>query len=588
MAGDRTFEAGDLLGKAQAVNTNGMVAPGEPTSIEADLAEQAAHIEGAFAGRLAAIVPYLVGLRGTSPPTRPDDSNGNGSGSGSTTAVNAGELLDTVARAICTHPAQDRLWLALSALACSLPSAEDVGEARYRAETSTPDRVAMWMLDYASARLTRATERYTLRVVSNLVFVVSALPEEAGALPDIDRVAQAVMTCWMGRSEVLRVDWAPGCGGWIALPVSAMPATTSLYSLPPFSPKEILIPWHTTVVALGIPPVETCESMAAAAQFSGSTFVAVVDDCFPAASAGLLPDATVTHVAKYLSALKHFKRLVATSEASAADYRGFTSALPAQGIAGPDVTVCPLPTVALPTVALPTVTQSKSNPCLPESASSEPATSESSSFEAFSLTKIPTVLCIGDLDDRANILGLLYASESLWNEGFNFEVTLVGVEFPSNDACEMVDLLVAAGRPVNLRLGVSESDVDSHYRSARFVVFASGHEGSSVAISESLSRRVPVVCSRFIIPQEVGGSAGIVTFDPGDEASLVAAMRTLLVDDAAIGELRAEIDGRASRAWHDYADDLWAMIVGSPPGPRDHPVGPDIPEAPDTPVAPAS
>ena len=415
----------------------------------------------------------------------------------------AAALLDIVARVICTQPTPDKLWLALTAVAGCLPRADDINEARYRAETSNPAQMAMWMLDYALERGSPETDTCALRVVRDTVLVDPGVsggkrtlhPEKR--LPDpLDALVGSIISRWTARRDILCVSWTPGHECWTI----AESGTT-----------EIVVPWHTTVVALGRLAPDACERIAGAAEFSGSQFVALVDDCFPAASALLRADTTVRSVATYVGALRHFGRLVALSEASASDFRGFTLALAAQGLDGPNVAFCNPPTAA---------------PSMPSHIPETPPVAKLPPSAA-----PPTVLCVGNLDAKSDQTALFGACERLRSEGLRFELFFAGTEVPS---------------------------VDSPYASARFAVFPSIHEGNSLAISQCLARRVPVVCSKFL---NFPPACGIAPVDTSDDASIADVMRRLLVDDDAVSILRTQIDRRREISDDEFAEDLWGLLV---------------------------
>ncbi len=447
-------------------------------------------VEAALAQRLAEAAPHLS-----------SDIIGNAHDPVNAQGIERGAaaLLDIVARVICTQPTPDRLWLALTAVAGCLPCADDIHEAHYRAETSNPVQMAIWMLDYALEHGSPETDTFTLRVLRDAVLVDPGVSGAEQALKPLDALVGSIISRWATCRDVLCVSWTSGHECWtVAAPDVA----------------EIVVPWHTTVLALGRLALGACERIAGAAEFSGSQFAALVDDCFPAASAGLRADSTVRSIATYLGVLRRFGRLVALSEASASDFRGFTSALPAQGIDGPHVAFCAPPTAAL---------------AVPPDSLEAPGV-----VERPLCATPPTVLCVGNLDDQSDQSVLISACERLRRDGLQFELTLACSEVPN---------------------------VDSLFDSARFAVFPSIHEGNTLAISQCLAMRLPVVCSKFLTSLPVGGIAAV---DTSDELSLADVMRSLLVDDAAISNLRAQIDGRREISYDDFADDLWGHLVRGP------------------------
>ena len=448
-------------------------------------------VEAALAFRLAQIVPHLaVDLADDAAHDPVSAQRVDGA---------AAALLDLVARNLCVQPTPDRLWLALTAVAGCLPRADDILEAGYRAETSNPAQTAIWMLDYALERGSAETRTRSLRVLPGAVFVDPGVPGAERTPRPVDALAASILARWTTRNHVICVSWTPGDECWTAAVDG---------------PTEFVVPWHSTVVLLGRPPLGASERIAAAAQYSGSLFAALTDDCFPAASAGLRDDSAVSAIARYLGVLRHFSRLAALSEASAADFRGLASALPAQGLVGPNVAFCAPPTTPPP---------------LSPRTSRAPAV-----VERPPVPPPQTVICVGDLDDRPSQSELRYACERLRSEGLRFELRVEGPE---------------------------AQKLDSLYASARFAVFPSPHEGNALAISQCLATGVPVVCSKFLATSPADG---IAFFDASDPASLRDVMRALLVDDDRISNLRAQIDGRRNISYDDYADNLWGFLVDGP------------------------
>jgi glycosyltransferase involved in cell wall biosynthesis len=78
---------------------------------------------------------------------------------------------------------------------------------------------------------------------------------------------------------------------------------------------------------------------------------------------------------------------------------------------------------------------------------------------------------------------------------------------------------------------------------------------------ESLAAGVPAITSNFGSLVEIAAGGGVVTIDPRDDIALTDAMRQLLTDDALIARLRTQIEGRPSRTWSNYADELWSTLV---------------------------
>jgi glycosyltransferase involved in cell wall biosynthesis len=78
---------------------------------------------------------------------------------------------------------------------------------------------------------------------------------------------------------------------------------------------------------------------------------------------------------------------------------------------------------------------------------------------------------------------------------------------------------------------VDEPTLERLYADARALVAPSRHEGYGLPVAEALARALPVLASAIAPHVEVGGDA-ILTFEPGDAASLAVGLEQL--DDAAV------------------------------------------------------
>ena len=94
---------------------------------------------------------------------------------------------------------------------------------------------------------------------------------------------------------------------------------------------------------------------------------------------------------------------------------------------------------------------------------------------------------------------------------------------------------------------ISEQALEDSYRSARFTVFVSVHEGYGLPVAESLARRTPALVTDFGSIKEIGLDGGTLFVDPRDDEQICAGMRRLLVDDDLLATLTAQID-RAAQA----------------------------------------
>ena len=285
--------------------------------------------------------------------------------------------------------------------------------------------------------------------------------------------------------------------------------------------------------------------------------VAVGHDCIPIVSADLVPAVDTQRFARYLSVLKHARRIAGVSRSATTEFRGFGAALPAQGLPGPTVIECPLPTQAA--VSAPGARhRARARP--------DPAAT-------------PLVLCVGSLEPRKNHLALLYAAERLWRDHLHFELLLIAGSGWGDEVPHRIAQLQAQGRPLTIRTGVNDTDLAAAYRQARFSVFASLHEGYGLPVAESLAYGTPVITTNYGSTHDIAAAGGAIVIDPRDDDALTDAMRRLLTDDHLLHTLRQQLHTRPTRTWEHYAHDLWQHLVQPElpvprsPGlsPREHP-----------------
>ena len=101
-------------------------------------------------------------------------------------------------------------------------------------------------------------------------------------------------------------------------------------------------------------------------------------------------------------------------------------------------------------------------------------------------------------------------------------------------------------------------------REARFTVFPSINEGYGLPVAESLACGTPVVTSDYGTMKEIADAGGgALLVDPRDDHSIADGMRRLLTDDTLLAELTAQATSRTPRTWDQYAEETWALLVGT-------------------------
>ncbi len=356
----------------------------------------------------------------------------------------------------------------------------------------------------------------------------------------IQQVVRRTLPRWEQDHPVVPVAWNDDRSAWRTL---TAPERQRLlrrgprgqdqdHPLEEAPPPALVVPWRSVVVLAETPPLEACSRLAALAQYSGNRVVAVGYDCIPVVSADLVPAYEPQRFCGYLSVLKHARRISAISGSATAEFAGFASALPAQGLPGPAVQECTLPAGPAPHDRRPP------DPARP-----------------------PLVLCVGSLEPRKNHLALLYAAERLWREGLDFQLLLIAGSGWGEDIPAHIRRLQQAGRPLTIRTSPSDTELADAYQAARFSVLVSLHEGYGLPVAESLGWGTPVITTNYGSTAQITAGGGALLIDPRDDEALVTAMRRLLGDDDLLDTLRRQAHARSPRTWEHYATELWDQLV---------------------------
>jgi glycosyltransferase involved in cell wall biosynthesis len=486
---------------------------------------QRAAVQAALAQRLRAVGPML--LDRPAPQVLEDPAH------------DASVVLDLLVGAVRAAPSPDRVWLLYTAVCGAFPRPDDVLEGvRHFGSTSSVD-ATLWLLDSAIDIDVSDAAGAEIQLITDLVVVDVDHSARHDLHTGIQQVVRRTVPRWVRDHDVVPVAWTSQGAATRRLS-QAEQARVLHWDVNRSAPDDdalaatLAVPWRTVVVLAETASQDACERLAALAQYSGNTVVAIGYDCIPVVSANLVPQVEPNRFARYLSVIKHARRVAGISESATVEFRGFAEALPAQGLRGPDVVECLLPA---------------------ESVALEPAESVPDGSGR------PLVLCVGSLEPRKNHLAILYAAEVLWRAGLSFELLFIASSGWGDEVTSRVDDLRAAGRRVQIRTRVSAAELAHAYRRARFTVFASLHEGYGLPVAESLAAGTPVITGDYGSTKEIGLDGGTLLIDPRDDDELLGAIQLLLTDDAELQRLRAEIASRPVRTWDQYAAELWACLV---------------------------
>jgi glycosyltransferase involved in cell wall biosynthesis len=173
------------------------------------------------------------------------------------------------------------------------------------------------------------------------------------------------------------------------------------------------------------------------------------------------------------------------------------------------------------------------------------------------------VICVGTLEPRKNIGGLLDAWTHLAAGGRRVPLVLAGGAPPS-----AAPLLERLGQPplhgvVNYIGYLEEANRRAFYDKARLLVLPSFDEGFGLPAVEAMAAGVPLVVSnRGALPEVCGDAA--VYVDPDDPRSIATAVADLLDSPDRLEDLRRRGAAQVRRfSWNDSAVRLWQAYAGA-------------------------
>jgi glycosyltransferase involved in cell wall biosynthesis len=460
-------------------------------------------------------------------------------------AADAAKLLGALAESAAQQPSNGEIWLLLSAICAAYPTRDEVDQARRSIELSDGERAAQFLLDSGLSRIRNSGSALaSVEIVTGGVLVDVDFTARHDLHTGVQRVVRETVPRWNRSRDITAVAWTRARGA--LRPLGRMEARR-IYDWPaverslknvrnvndPIPEEVVLVPWRSVLVMPEVPATEVTPRVAAIGACSNNRVVAVGHDTIPLISADTVSTDESRRFMSYLSALKFASRIAGVSNTSALEFESFGQMLASQGLPPPVTTIVPLPIDFGPTIK-----------------------SDSTRNGA-----VPDVVVVGSHDIRKNHLAVLHGAELLWQEGLSFTLTFLGSGGSNTEFYQRVKILQARGRPVRLRVAVTDAELRAAVSSATFTVFPSLHEGFGLPIAESVALGTPVITSNFGPMAEIAADGGVVVVDPRDDHAVAYAMRDLLTDGTKLERLRAEIHQRPKRTWDTYAEELWQAIV---------------------------
>lgn len=456
----------------------------------------------------------------------------------------AAALLDAVARDVRASGDERFVWMLIVALTATFPNAARVHMVRRSLALAEASMATATLLEACFDDAARfETLDLEIEVVARGVVVDVDFCANHVHNTGIQRVVRQTMSRWVESRDIHLVAWTAGGGAMRTMSALERDRVVAWnrYVEPepdrrPTDPPRyrVVVPVDSTVILPEVPQSALVDPLAALAELSGNRVGLIGYDAIPVVSADMLPALETERFVRYLTVVKHAKRVAGISNAATKEFAGFGATLSTQGLPMPE------------TVSI----------VLPVDAPDHPIIHAATSDEA-------VVLCVGSQEPRKNQLSVLYAAEVLWREGLSFNMTFIGGGslLYTRDFDRRIRRLRRAGRSITVLRGVNDAVLLDAYSHARFSVFPSLHEGYGLPVAESLSYDTPVITSNYGSTAEIAATGGCVLVDPRDDEQIVDAMRSLLTDDIRLDALRKEIAGRADDSWDDYARNLWDGLV---------------------------
>lgn len=480
----------------------------------------------------------------------------DGPTSGENSPEEVGTLLAQLVAAVRPTGDAASLWLLFSAVAAAYPREEELLDLKRFCQHNSDLETSVYLLEacHASA-LNGGVPDHDMVIVDDGVIVDVDFCATNEHHTGIQRVVRETMPRWLRDHDPVLVAWTSAHGAMRSLDRAEEDRVLRWYERQgergqpdvdrahiPADPTDtkrcqatLVVPWRSVVILAENPEPQRCPSLAALAQYSGNTVTAIGYDCIPVVSPELIHPGLPDRFMRYLTVVKHSRVIAGISASATEEFSGFSQMMPVQGLPSPRVVEVALP-VEVPVAEV--------------------------AQHLHSASDVPVVLSVGSFEPRKNQLALLFAAERLWREGLHFELRFIGGGGWRTEFEALLNRLQRAGRPVSVAVGISDSELWSAYRQARFTAFVSLHEGYGLPVAESLAHGVPALTASFGSTAEIAREGGAVTVDPRDDDALVRELRRMLTDDQLIDELRRQAAARPPRTWDDYARELWTVLVG--------------------------
>lgn len=167
----------------------------------------------------------------------------------------------------------------------------------------------------------------------------------------------------------------------------------------------------------------------------------------------------------------------------------------------------------------------------------------------------PALLSVGIVEPRKNQTFLLDVAETLWLDGLDFELHVVGrvnPHFGKPIAARMTALQRRESR-FRFHAAAGDRELATLYARARAVVFPTIAEGCGLPLLEALWRGVPCVASNLPVLRENADGGGCLMAEVNDRADWTKKLGAVLTDEPECLRLQREAMKRPLPRWSGTA-----------------------------------
>lgn len=156
----------------------------------------------------------------------------------------------------------------------------------------------------------------------------------------------------------------------------------------------------------------------------------------------------------------------------------------------------------------------------------------------------PTLLCVGIIEPRKNQGFLLDVAETLWSEGLEFDLHVVGRVNPhfGKPIVSRMEALRAKRGGLIYGGAIGDEALAKLYRESWACVFPTIAEGCGLPLLEALRFGTPCIASNLPSIEENASGGGCVLLPPNDQNAWLAGLRRVLKDP----NWRAQLEAAAA------------------------------------------